>query len=62
MGSDIMEPNGKPTRILPNSPSERFKFSLKFGILVAQVAKLIPHKKNNRLIERRLFFVEIIKK
>ena len=50
-GNDMSDPIGKPSKIVPNSESVKCNFSLKSGILVAQLAKLIPQRKNNKLMD-----------
>lgn len=45
-GSDTNEPIGSPISTVPSSASVKFRSFLKSGILVAHVAKFIPHKKN----------------
>ena len=57
-GNDTSDPIGKPIKIVPNSESDKCSLSLKSGILVAQLAKFIPHKKNNKLMEARFFSIK----
>lgn len=50
-GNEMRDPIGNPNKIVPNSESVKCNFSLKSGILVAQLAKLIPQRKNSKLMD-----------
>ena len=58
-GSDTSDPIGNPSKIVPNAESVKFNFSLKSGILVAQLAKFIPQRKNSKLIDALFLNIKI---
>src|SRR4051812_405200 len=60
IGSPIREPTGMASKIVPSSASLNPKNSLIVGILEAQVAKLKPEIKKNRLRKKRCLLFETI--
>ena len=59
-GNDISDPIGKPNKMVPNSESVKCNFSLKSGILVAQLAKFIQQRKNSKLIDALFLNIKLI--
>jgi len=57
-GKDTSDPMGNPIKIVPNSESFNCNFSLKSGILVAQLAKFIPQRKNSKLMDALFLFIK----
>jgi hypothetical protein len=58
-GNEMRDPIGNPNKIVPNSESVKCNFSLKSGILVAQLAKLIPQRKNSKLMDALFLNIKI---
>jgi hypothetical protein len=59
-GSDMSDPMGNPINIVPNSESDKCSLSLKSGILVAQLAKFIPQRKNSKLMDALFLSIKIL--